>query len=142
MEENIWKFWDSSFITIKEYEKNRPKAILEYYGEKLEKDTNNLLTYEIIENITGDNNFSTVFYCMVPDRKYSIRFFEIIHYALDIYPCQFSSMLTENRYQCSNKEELKEKIEEEIKNAKTKLTLTKLLYRFYDKETFEKIMIQ
>jgi hypothetical protein len=77
---------------------------------------------------------------MIPS-KYNIRFFEVIHDGLNVYPCKFHNILSENRYDCENKEQLKEIIEKEIAHPKTKLTLTKLLYHFYDKETIEKLII-
>ena len=143
--ETIWKFWDEeSFNTYEEYEKNKPDSIFNYYGEKLEEDTNNLLTYEIINNF-NDFGEDTLFYCQVPkanpyrDTKYSVLFFKVSYSPTQIYPCSFINLLSEKVYECESVEELKKRIEKEISKEKTKNTLGKLLYHFYDKETIKTI---
>ena len=128
--EKIWKALDDeSFNNYEEYEKSKPDNILNYYGEKLEEDTNNLLTYEIINTMDDENNFKehTSFYCQVPkpnpfykETKYSILLFTVSYTPTKIYPCRFRNSLSKEVYVCESVEELKNRIEKEIKEEQTK----------------------
>jgi len=145
--EAIWKIWDEeSFNNYEEYEKSKPDNIFNYYGEKLEEDTNNLLTYEVINKINDDFKENTFFYCQVPksnpfhkDTKYSILLFSASYQPLQLYPCRFRNLLSKEVYECESAEELKNRIENEIGQEQTKNALGKLLYHFYDKETIKTI---
>lgn len=137
--EKIWIFANEQ--EYKQQEGETPEKILEYYGEKLNEDSNELLEYAIHTDFIQDSNAvkRTLFYAVVP-RQYEIRLFEIIYSFDNIYPCKFHSYLTENRYDCTTKEILKQRIEEEIANKRLMAKLTSLLHHFYDKEEIEKLI--
>lgn len=145
--EKLWKFWNNEeFETYKDFENNLPKNILEEYGKALENDFNNLLTYEIIDNVTsitdglyGKNDVKTTFYCIVPEKSYNIRFFEVSFNLSKVYPCEFHNLLSDNKHTCKDKDELKENIEKEIKHEKITSATGMLLYHFYDKEEIKKL---
>lgn len=142
--EKIWSWWnDDEFKDYEEYQSKLPETLLDKYGEQLEKDSNNLLTYEIVP-ITMQNDTLdqvVILYIIVNDNhRYNIRVFEITYPFDNVYPCKFYSMLTENKYESHDYEELKKLIEIEIQDKKTMKALSGLIRHFYDKETIEKAM--
>jgi hypothetical protein len=143
MEENIWKFWDKNYNTYDEYIDSTPASILSIYGDALKIDTEGLLLYSINQDYLNKNTPRSIFYCVVPKdenvHKYVVRFFEVSHNVLNIYPCKFVNSLTKKSYTCNSVEELKKNIEIEINSKEIKSALSKLINRFYDNETIKKI---
>ena len=147
--EKLWKIaTDEQYKTEEEYQKNRPEKVLEYYGEALENDMEKMLEYEIVSDITSIDSFpiylKSDFYIKIPKNKiangYNIKVFETMYQSDKLYPCKLHSLLTENRYDCSNKEDLTNKIEDELKNERFKEKISYLLRHFYNKEELEKLI--
>jgi hypothetical protein len=144
--ENIWKYFDDTFEKVEDYEVNQPSKVLEYYGEALEEDMNQMLGYDIVFDMTSINSYpislKSDFWITVPENKtpngYRIRVFET-SYPDKLYPCKLHCLLTENRYDCLSKEDLSEKILGEIKNERFKEKIYLLLLHFYTKEEIEKL---
>jgi hypothetical protein len=155
MENKTWKFWDDSLGSFEEYENSLPQRLFQEYGELLEKDTENLLSYDIVPTI--DQSYTLVtkisFFITVPksDKRkrkteyeseffgYRIPAFEVIYSYEKVYPCKFHSFLTENKYDVTSFEDLREKIKTEIKENKTGQALANLIYHFYDEDTIKKM---
>jgi len=83
-------------------------------------------------------NEKSWFYCIVPE-KYSFLTFQVSYIPTKLYPCTFMNFISKKSYECENSEELKNRIEKEIRNELTKNTLGKLLYHFYGIETIKTI---
>ena len=143
--ERLWKFFDDNeYKTYQDYLDKKPEKIFTYYGNHLEKDTKNLLDYEY-STITSTKDayplvMNALFFIIVPKNRYTLRIFEVSYPSDKLYPCKFHSILTENRYDCENYEELNSKMEQEINDHRLIQKITTLLYQFYDREEVEKIM--
>ena len=143
--EKIWKFaTDDEYKTNEEYEKNNPKKVLEFYGEALEDDMNGMLKYEIDTSVTSIDSYQiylkSEFWILVPENKiprgYSVKVFEVL-YTDKLYPCKLHNLLTENRFECYNKEDLTQKIQEEIENKRFMGKIYHLLRHFYSEEEID-----
>ena len=141
--EKIWTWaTEQEFKDYEEYEKNLPQNILEEYGEQLEEDTDNLLTYEIVSQTTYNETFSNIVTFMIGPKtnNYKINVFQITYPFDKVYPCKVYCMFTENTFYPTDYENLKELIKQEIKSQKTSKAVSGLIHHFYDKETIEKAM--
>jgi hypothetical protein len=149
MKEKIWKFFDDeAFKSYEEYEANQPSKVLEYYGEALEDDMNKMLEYDVISEVSSIDSYpiylKSEFWIKLPKAKisngYNIKVFETLYESDKSYPCKLHSLLTENRYDCLSKEDLTQKILEEIQNKRFMEKINNLLYHFYDKEEIKKLI--
>lgn len=143
--EKIWKAFDSElFKTFQEYEENEPIRVLEFIGDALD-DLNRMLEHSIVTRVLNSDSYPmqimSTFYIEVPKgNNYNVRVFEIVYDTETLYPCKLHSLLTENKFECSSKSDLQEKIIKEISNNRFKQKISNLLYYFYDKEEIEKLM--
>lgn len=152
---NIWRFWDESLGSLEEYERTLPQRLFQEYGELLKEQTDGLLSYDIVPVIEQSFTLSTriQFYITVPVSTkikkrniyesefygYRVLFFESTYTYDKVYPCKFQSLISENRYEASNFDDLREKIEKEIQDDKTGRSIANLLYCFYDEDTIKKL---
>lgn len=142
--EKIWKiFDDETYKNYEDYEKSNPVLVLDYYGQALEEDMKNMLKYDVTSNVSSIDSYpiylQSSFYIRVPDNKYRIKVFETNYTSEHLYPCKLHSLLTENRYDCTSKEDLSEKILGELKNERFQEKIYYLLRHFYSKEEVEKL---